>query len=113
MDTVEATRKRRSPGQGRPTSGHVSRNPVCLRAYLAAGSRRFGALYRWSVGTLNMEQEQFGEERLRDVIRSSQFLTATEICQSVVSRLDTFTAGSPQWDDITLVVVKVKADSTD
>src|ERR1700751_4209750 len=50
MDTVEATLKHRSSGQGRATSGHVSRNPVCLRTYLAAGRRRFGALHRWNVG---------------------------------------------------------------
>jgi serine phosphatase RsbU (regulator of sigma subunit) len=65
------------------------------------------------VDALNTKQEQFGEERLRDVIRSSQFLSAAEICKRFVSRLDAFTAGNPQWDDITLVVVKVKADSAD
>ena len=85
---------------------------VCGRTLLQEGDVL--VLYTDGVlDALNMEQEQFGEERLRDVIRSSQFLTATEICQSVVSRLDTFTAGSPQWDDVTLVVVKVKADSAD
>jgi phosphoserine phosphatase RsbU/P len=60
---------------------------------------------------LNTNQEEFGEERLRDIVRSSQFLSAAEIRQRVVSRVDAFTAGCPQWDDITLLVVKVKADS--
>lgn len=62
---------------------------------------------------VNAEQEEFGEERLRDVVRTSLSLSATDICRNIVDRLDGFTAGSPQWDDITLAVVKVKPESPD
>jgi serine phosphatase RsbU (regulator of sigma subunit) len=62
---------------------------------------------------VNAGQEEFGEERLRDVVRASLSLSAAEICQNVLDRLDAFTSGSLQWDDITLVVVRVKSEFTD
>lgn len=61
----------------------------------------------------NNVQEQFGEERLRDIVLSSLYLSASEICQKVADELDAFTGGSPRWDDLTLAVVKVKPDFTD
>ena len=58
----------------------------------------------------NAGQEQFGEERLRETVRASLSLSAAEICQTVADRVQAFTAGTPQWDDITLAVVKVTPD---
>ena len=62
------------------------------------------------VEALNPQQEEFGEERLNDIVRSSLSLTAAEICKRIAARLQAFVAESPQWDDITLVVMKVKPD---
>lgn len=62
------------------------------------------------VDAANAEQEQFGEQRLHDIVHASLFLSATEICQRVADRVQAFTAGMPQWDDITLAVVKVKRE---
>lgn len=56
----------------------------------------------------NAEQQQFGEERLREAVCASLSRSSTEICQNVMDRLDAFTSGTPQWDDITLAVIKVK-----
>ena len=59
---------------------------------------------------LNIHQEEFGEERLADVVRSTLALSAAEICKRVAEQLQAFVADSPQWDDITLVVMKVKPE---
>jgi sigma-B regulation protein RsbU (phosphoserine phosphatase) len=56
----------------------------------------------------NPQQEEFGEARLSEVVRSSLSLSAPEICRRIAERLQAFVAESPQWDDITLVVMKVK-----
>jgi hypothetical protein len=61
----------------------------------------------------NTEQDQFGEERLRETLRASLSLSASKTCQRVVGQMDEFSAGSPQWDDVTLAVVKVKSEVAD
>ena len=62
------------------------------------------------VEALNSQQEEFGEARLSDIVRSSLSLNAAAICKGIAERLQAFVAESPQWDDITLVVMKVKAE---
>lgn len=62
------------------------------------------------VEALNARQEEFGEERLSDIVRSSLSLGAAEICKRITERLQAFMAEGPQWDDITLVVMKVTPD---
>jgi serine phosphatase RsbU (regulator of sigma subunit) len=57
---------------------------------------------------LNAQQEDFGEDRLGDIVRSSFALSAAEICKRIAEQLQEFVGDSPQWDDITLVVMKVK-----
>lgn len=61
----------------------------------------------------NAEQRQFGEERLRDAVSASLSRSSAEICRNVMDRLDAFTSGTPQWDDITLAVIKVKTQFAD
>jgi phosphoserine phosphatase RsbU/P len=60
------------------------------------------------VEALNPQQEEFGEERLSDIVRSSLSLMASEICKRIATRLQAFVAESPRWDDITLVIMKVR-----
>lgn len=57
---------------------------------------------------LNARKEDFGEERVADIVSSCVALGAAEICGRIADELQTFVADSPQWDDITLVVMKVK-----
>jgi sigma-B regulation protein RsbU (phosphoserine phosphatase) len=59
------------------------------------------------VEALNVQQEEFGLGRLSDIIGSSLALSAAEICKRIAERLQAFVAESPQWDDITLVIMKV------
>ncbi|MGP8243424.1 MAG: SpoIIE family protein phosphatase [Bryobacteraceae bacterium] len=39
------------------------------------------------VEALNPQREEFGEERLRDIVRSSLSLGAAEICRRIAERL--------------------------
>jgi sigma-B regulation protein RsbU (phosphoserine phosphatase) len=60
------------------------------------------------VESLSGRGEEFGESRLRDCVASSTHMTAEEICARVVGRVDEWCAGTPQHDDLTLVVLKVR-----
>lgn len=48
-----------------------------------------------------------GEERLITAARMSTHLSAQDIVTAVIARADHFTAGAPQSDDLSLVVLKV------
>jgi len=54
----------------------------------------------------NLEEEEFGLERLSDVVRSNLKATASGIRDKVESALSKFTGTAPANDDITLVIVK-------
>lgn len=60
------------------------------------------------VEALSGRGEEFGESRLRDCVASSAHMTAEEICARVVGRVDEWCAGTPQHDDLTLVILKVR-----
>ncbi|MHC4716708.1 MAG: PP2C family protein-serine/threonine phosphatase, partial [Planctomycetota bacterium] len=52
------------------------------------------------------DAREFGIERLCEVIRASRDLSAAEIIAAMYAAVDDFTAGTPQADDLTAVVVK-------
>src|SRR3954452_12423516 len=54
----------------------------------------------------NHEYEEFGEDKLIDVLRKHRDEPATKIVEAVTKSLTEFAAGAPQPDDITLVVAK-------
>jgi serine phosphatase RsbU (regulator of sigma subunit) len=54
----------------------------------------------------NQEYEEFGEERLLEVLRKHREDPAPKIVEAVTTALAEFAAGAPQADDITLVVAK-------
>jgi len=54
------------------------------------------------------DNQMFGEERLEDLVRESVGLSAEEIKQRILDEVLSFTAGLPQGDDITLIVLKMK-----
>lgn len=62
------------------------------------------------VEALNPQQEEFGEGRLNDIVRSSLSLSATEVCKRITARLQAFVGKGPQFDDITVVVMKMKPE---
>lgn len=63
----------------------------------------------FSDGVIDAEDaagEQFGEERLLEVLTASASESADAIVTSVFEAIDRFVAGAPQFDDITLLVLK-------
>jgi serine phosphatase RsbU (regulator of sigma subunit) len=55
---------------------------------------------------LNGRGEQFGMKRLTEVIGETHRLSVQEITRKVLGELKVFVGGEPQFDDITLMVVK-------
>jgi sigma-B regulation protein RsbU (phosphoserine phosphatase) len=51
--------------------------------------------------------EEFGEERLRDVILASAHLPAAALAETVVAAARAWSVGEPQHDDLTLIVARV------
>ena len=54
----------------------------------------------------NAEGEEFGEERLLDVWRSTPGLPATALIDRAFEAIDAFVGGAPQFDDITILVAR-------
>jgi sigma-B regulation protein RsbU (phosphoserine phosphatase) len=57
---------------------------------------------------LNPAGEEFGEERLKQVVVDNAHLSAEELSRLIVERVRQWCQDVPQHDDLTLVVVKVK-----
>jgi len=55
---------------------------------------------------INSEEEEYGVERLREVIKAHGESSAAEIIESIDQGVARFSSGVPQFDDLTLVVVK-------
>jgi sigma-B regulation protein RsbU (phosphoserine phosphatase) len=53
--------------------------------------------------------EEWGEERMLDAAEKVRNGTAAEILAAIFSAADEFTAGAPQHDDMTLLVLKVES----
>jgi sigma-B regulation protein RsbU (phosphoserine phosphatase) len=56
----------------------------------------------------NEKGEMYGEERLHEIIRASVGLPAKEIMEKILADLEKFCGSAPQYDDITLMVIRVK-----
>jgi sigma-B regulation protein RsbU (phosphoserine phosphatase) len=81
-----------------------------LRVFLRSSGAALVSQTDGVVEALNSQQEEFGEERLWEIVRSSLALSAAGICKQIQERLQAFVPGSPQWDDIALVVLKLKPE---
>ena len=57
--------------------------------------------------TRNNQNEMFGHDRLRQIIRENHSATIDEIQNKVLAELQSFRGKLPQEDDVTLVVVKL------
>ncbi|HET6580407.1 MAG TPA: PP2C family protein-serine/threonine phosphatase, partial [Methanoregula sp.] len=56
--------------------------------------------------SINAKEELFGEERLSAIIRKNARLSAHEILDLILSGVQEFAGDMPQFDDITLMVIK-------
>ncbi|MCP5145774.1 MAG: SpoIIE family protein phosphatase [Gammaproteobacteria bacterium] len=59
--------------------------------------------------TRNADAEEFGRDRLRNLVRAHHTLSATQLCRTVMDEVRTFRGDQPQRDDVTLVVIKGRA----
>jgi sigma-B regulation protein RsbU (phosphoserine phosphatase) len=57
--------------------------------------------------SINRKQEQFGQERLIKLIEENRTLSAREIVNKIEQKVAVFSEGQSQFDDLTLVAVKV------
>jgi sigma-B regulation protein RsbU (phosphoserine phosphatase) len=59
----------------------------------------------------DMKGEQFGKERLRDVIRETSHGSAEDVARHLRERLASFRGDARAVDDVTFVVVKIQGDT--
>lgn len=57
---------------------------------------------------MNKHNDEYGEERLLDIIQKNKNKTSRELIDAVKHDVHTFTESHPQHDDMTMVTVKVK-----
>jgi len=55
----------------------------------------------------NENGEMYGEARMQEIIRSSVSLPAGEILSCILDDMKKFCGNAPQFDDITLMVIRV------
>ena len=56
----------------------------------------------------NSKMVMFGEKKLHQLLDSQKHLGAQAIVDHLIEDLAIFTEGAPQYDDLTVVVIKVK-----
>ena len=61
----------------------------------------------------NEQEEMFGEERLRQIIREEAPAGAPALEQKFLKAIEEFTLGMPQTDDITFLIVEKRAERLD
>ena len=57
--------------------------------------------------TLSPSRQLFGRDRIVEILRSVQSLSANEILQAICGAVEEFREREPQRDDVTAVVLKV------
>jgi len=53
---------------------------------------------------LNPAEEEYGEDRLKELLRSLAHLEVEELAAEVLSALKAWIADAPQYDDLTFIV---------
>ena len=56
---------------------------------------------------INDKEEQFGQQRLISTIEENRNLPASELIKRIQQKVAQFSQGQPQFDDITLMILKV------
>jgi sigma-B regulation protein RsbU (phosphoserine phosphatase) len=60
--------------------------------------------------SMNGDDEEWGEERLIDLAKSCTGMPAMKAMNCILTAAQTFAAGAPQHDDMTMVVLRVVAE---
>jgi len=58
---------------------------------------------------MTQDDEEWGEERMIESASAVQHRAATDVLRAMFDDADKFTAGAPQHDDMTLLVLKLDA----
>jgi len=58
----------------------------------------------------NPQEEEFGEERLKNLLRQSAHLPVAEIASTIAGELKTWIDDAAQYDDLTFILVKVNSE---
>ncbi|MGB8656774.1 MAG: GAF domain-containing SpoIIE family protein phosphatase [Candidatus Zixiibacteriota bacterium] len=72
--------------------------------------RKNDTLFFYSDGltdNFNSKEEEFGEQRLLDLLIQNRSLGAEELKEKVIEEAASFSEGTPPYDDLTLVVLKI------
>lgn len=59
---------------------------------------------------MSIDEEEWGEERLEQTVRRGDGRSADELIKRVFEEVDQFTVGAPQFDDMTLLLMRLGAD---
>lgn len=60
------------------------------------------------VEAMNEQDEMFGFERLLEIFKGTESMTAESLLQKIISRVDEFAGKAAQHDDLTIIVLGVK-----
>ncbi|OQX04220.1 MAG: hypothetical protein BWK80_54025 [Desulfobacteraceae bacterium IS3] len=58
--------------------------------------------------SINGDKEEFGEQRLASLLDIYAGLSAQEMCEKLIEDVQVFQTGQPQFDDMTLFILKVR-----
>ena len=64
------------------------------------------------VDAINHEGDMFGTQRLQSVVRAHASGTADQIQAAILDAVHSFRGGTPQFDDISLVIAKRENDES-
>ena len=56
----------------------------------------------------NPDEEEFGEERLKETLRRAAHLPVDAMASSILEELKAWMGGAAQYDDLTFIVMKVQ-----
>ncbi|TKJ35090.1 hypothetical protein CEE39_01380 [bacterium (candidate division B38) B3_B38] len=56
---------------------------------------------------MNPQEDEFGTQRLEEVVQKNRHLPASDIIEAVIQQLKSWSRGIPPFDDLTLVLLKV------
>jgi sigma-B regulation protein RsbU (phosphoserine phosphatase) len=56
--------------------------------------------------SLDINNNEFGEEKLIEILKSNSHIKAKEIVELIFSKIEEHSAGCPQYDDITMILIK-------
>jgi sigma-B regulation protein RsbU (phosphoserine phosphatase) len=61
---------------------------------------------------MTRKDEEWGEERMMDAAAAAKDGSAEEVLKAIFDAADQFTAGAPQHDDMTLLILKLDPPSS-